>query len=306
MKNIPLVSVCCITYNHEKFIEETLKGFLSQKTSFLVEFIIGNDNSTDRTAEIIDKYAKIDPRIIHINRQKNLGMSRNALNVISQAKGKYLAFCEGDDYWSYKYKLQHQVNFMEKHSDCSIHFHNVSTYDQEKKIFLKKKSKLKNGLVFHYQDLLNKNILTTLSCMYRNINITRWPKWLYISFPLDWPLHIIYSLHGYIYYSNKNMAVYRKHKQSITHRTNYEYQGLEMIKMLNNIQISYMKRDDFKYARNGIGKIQSDLARYYAVNKHGEKSTIMLFQSLKNSGISNNFTVKLNCAVLLFKLMVGL
>ena len=108
------VSVVMITYNHEKFIKEALESIFSQKTNFHYELIISNDCSTDNTDEVIKKIIDKNENgslINYTNHHKNKGMIPNFLWSIQQAKGKYIALCEGDDYWTDPYKLQKQVDF---------------------------------------------------------------------------------------------------------------------------------------------------------------------------------------------------
>ena len=110
---IPLVSISCITYNHEPYIVQALNGFLMQKTSFPFEVLIHDDASTDRTADIIREYEKKFPKIIKPIYQKENQYSKGnrailASFVYPRAKGKYIALCEGDDYWIDENKLQQQ------------------------------------------------------------------------------------------------------------------------------------------------------------------------------------------------------
>jgi glycosyltransferase involved in cell wall biosynthesis len=122
----PLVSVCMITYNHEKFIAEAIDGVLMQKTDFPIELIIGEDCSTDNTRQICIEYKDKYPQIIRlILPEKNLGMMPNFTNTLQACTGKYIALCEGDDYWTDPYKLQKQVDFMEAEEDISMCFHNT-------------------------------------------------------------------------------------------------------------------------------------------------------------------------------------
>ena len=118
-KNI-MVSICCITYNQEKYIKDAIEGFLMQKTNFLFEIIIHDDASTDKTADIIREYQQKYPdkirTILQKENQYKKGV-RNSYTVFKEAKGKYIAFCEGDDYWIDENKLQKQVNYMEEHED---------------------------------------------------------------------------------------------------------------------------------------------------------------------------------------------
>lgn len=123
----PLVSIRCITYNHEKYIRDALEGFVMQKTNFKFEAIVHDDASTDNTAAIIREYAEKYPDIIKpiFETENQYSKHDGSLARIMNAacKGKYFAFCEGDDYWTDPYKLQKQVDFMENHQECSLTYH---------------------------------------------------------------------------------------------------------------------------------------------------------------------------------------
>jgi len=119
-----LVSVCCITYNHDKYIAQAIEGFLMQKTSFNYEIIIGEDFSMDKTRTILEEYkSKYPDKIQVLTRDENIGALRNFSNVLENAKGKYIAFCDGDDYWIDPLKLQKQVDFLEHNPDYVICCH---------------------------------------------------------------------------------------------------------------------------------------------------------------------------------------
>lgn len=123
-----LVSIICITYNHEKFIKDALESFLMQKVDFNYEILIHDDASTDNTAKIIREYERKYPDLVKVIYQKENQYSKGKpviSNLYKIAKGKYFAFCEGDDYWIDKNKLQKQVNFLEKNKEYSATYHNV-------------------------------------------------------------------------------------------------------------------------------------------------------------------------------------
>ncbi len=127
MNKSPLVSICCVTYNHAPFIRQCLDGFISQRVDFDYEIIINDDCSTDGTIEIIKEYKEKYPDIIYpIFHEKNQ-YSQGVRGIFSKfcfpiAKGKYIAICEGDDYWDNPCKLQLQVDFLENNSDYSMCF----------------------------------------------------------------------------------------------------------------------------------------------------------------------------------------
>lgn len=135
MNGTPLVSVCCITYNHALYIKQCLEGFLMQKTNFSFEIIINDDCSTDGTTKILKEYAErysdvIKP-IFHEENQYSKGVRGILVNfVFPKVQGKYVAICEGDDYWTDPYKLQKQVDFLENHLDYSMCFHNASILNE--------------------------------------------------------------------------------------------------------------------------------------------------------------------------------
>lgn len=137
--NPPFVSICCITYNHHLYIRQCLNGFLMQKTNFAFEVIINDDCSTDGTTEILREYASKYPDIIKpIFQDENQyakgvrGMFQHF--VFPKAQGKYIAICEGDDYWTDPLKLQKQVDYLETHSNFSMCFHRVKCFAEKGRV----------------------------------------------------------------------------------------------------------------------------------------------------------------------------
>lgn len=133
--DVPLVSVMCLAYNHEKYIEDALKGFLIQETDFPFEVLIHDDASTDRTADIIREYEKKYPHIIKPIYQKenqySLGIKPTWRYNYPRANGQYIAFCEGDDYWVDEKKLQKQVDFMKKNPEYVICFGESQPFNEK-------------------------------------------------------------------------------------------------------------------------------------------------------------------------------
>jgi glycosyltransferase involved in cell wall biosynthesis len=117
----PLVSALVITYNHAPYVAQAIESVVRQETSFSFELIIGEDCSTDATREIVLKYQRAHPKIIRvITADRNVGAKRNFWRIYEACRGKYVALCEGDDYWHSALKLEKQVDFMEKHPSCGL------------------------------------------------------------------------------------------------------------------------------------------------------------------------------------------
>jgi glycosyltransferase involved in cell wall biosynthesis len=139
LSKTPLVSVKMITYNHEPYIAQAIEGVLMQETNFPIELVIGEDCSTDRTREIVLDYQRKHPEMIRvITAQKNVGAHKNSLRTSKACRGKYIAFCEGDDYWTDPYKLQKQVDFLEANPDYGLVHSNSHLFIVERKRLIKK------------------------------------------------------------------------------------------------------------------------------------------------------------------------
>lgn len=218
---VPLVTVICCTYNHEAYIAEALESIVVQKTDFKFEVLVSDDASTDNTAEILREYEKKYTYIIKvIYRKKNLGAIINGLHTLNDARSKYVVINEGDDYFNDPYKLQKQVDFLEKHPDCSICFHPVNVLFQDgskpSEIFPSPQFRF-NKTKFSLEDLLKHNFIQTNSAMYRWLYTTEnlldvFPKSI---LPGDYYLHLLHAQKGSIGFLDEIMSVYRRHEGGI-------------------------------------------------------------------------------------------
>lgn len=128
MDQVPTVSVCMITYNHEAYIAQAIESVLMQKTDFSVELVIGEDCSTDQTRGLCAEYQQRHPdRIRLLPSEKNMGIQANFIRTLCACRGKYIALLEGDDFWTDPSKLQKQVDFLETHETYNLTFHNVNS-----------------------------------------------------------------------------------------------------------------------------------------------------------------------------------
>ncbi|MBD2358449.1 glycosyltransferase [Tolypothrix sp. FACHB-123] len=217
----PLVSICCTTYNHSRFVQDALEGFLMQKTTFPFEIVIFDDASTDGTQKIIEEYMEKYPNLfVPFLQKENLwqgkGISGTFTIAFPNARGKYIALCEGDDYWIDPYKLQKQVYLLDKHPEYSICFHNVT------EVYEDKTQEPQNSIccypkqILDIEDLLYQNFAYTCTAMFRRSLFSKhkFPDW-YLRPGLveaaDYPLWIFNAEHGKIAYLHEVMAVYRHH-----------------------------------------------------------------------------------------------
>ena len=199
----PLLSILCITYNHDKFIGEAIDSWLEQKIEFQIEIIIGDDCSTDNTVLEIKKYLKSNNHIKLIERSKNIGFMNNFIDTYKKCNGKYIAICEGDDYWIDKNKLQMQVDFLENNNDYVLTHTNVYTFNNKKTL-----CQLKPDSYKYENNIYNKNEISTLTAVFRNFNIDFSEKWLQFMMA-DWPLWISLSEKGQFKYFGEKTGVYR-------------------------------------------------------------------------------------------------
>ena len=222
------VSVLMITYNHENFIREAIEGVLMQKTDFPIELIIGEDCSTDGTRKIVMEYARKYPDIIRpLLPDSNLGMMKNFIETMQAATGKYIALCEGDDYWTDPYKLQKQVNILNELPDIIAVSTNSSVCDFSGNLIQSEKIVISNGNKegeYNLHDFFKLNIqYPTLTVLFRNIQKEYlYDKMTQLSNPFlgDWTLWVLLHNIGNFYYTNDVTAAYRINLNSVTHTVN--------------------------------------------------------------------------------------
>lgn len=178
MSSLPLVSIRCLVYNHEPYLRQCLDGFVMQRTNFPFEAIVHDDASTDRSAEIIreyaDKYPDIIKPIFETENQysKHDGSIQKIMN--EHMIGRYVAMCEGDDYWTDPYKLQKQVDFLESHPECVYSCHRYVVYNENTKIqylmsnkYFENQPDISEFVFDQNYPFLQEWVTKTLTCVYR-------------------------------------------------------------------------------------------------------------------------------------------
>ena len=211
------VSILMITYNHEKYIEQAIQAVLAQKTKFAIELLICNDSSTDQTAEIVGSCIQRNSSLVNIryeHHHQNIGMMQNFKTGLELCAGKYIALCEGDDYWTDPYKLQKQLDFLEANPTYFLCHHDFVILNEEGKRFLPMVGE-EIPLEYDIIKLAEKNIIGTLTVMFRNC-ISAMPSWFSDVSSGDYALHLFVASHGCIKYIPEVMAVYRKHSNGVT------------------------------------------------------------------------------------------
>jgi glycosyltransferase involved in cell wall biosynthesis len=305
----PMVSVVMITYMHEAFISEAINGVLMQRCDFDIELIIADDVSPDKTQEVVKSFQNhIKYNWIKYNRHiENKGMMRNFVWALEQTNGKYIAFCEGDDYWTDPYKLQKQVDFLEANEGYSSIFHNVEQrWETIEKASLYLRDKIYQvGSQVKLDQLIGENIVPTCSLVfrkesfYKSINIIPWNQLDYG----DWPIVMILATNGSVYYQPMISAVRRMNPTSVwglqDHKKNIlkTFRTRDIIKNSGLIEEKYLvKMKDYEFqlflqlydikdswifmaAKKSLGKIKRVFDKYslqylILINTKKFKSTI--------------------------------
>ena len=205
------VSIFILTYNQEAVIAQTLEGALMQQTAFHFNLVIGEDCSTDGTRSICEAYAKQYPDKITLlpALDKNIGLIANYMRTIKACDGKYIAICDGDDYWTDPLKLQKQVAILEANSQYAI------VYTRYTRLFpdgsFKPAVLLNTQKETGFLDLLENNYIPSVTVMFRNIQHEEAvPEWI-VNHPYgDWPTYLwILKNGGSIYFLDEDTSVYR-------------------------------------------------------------------------------------------------
>lgn len=280
----PLVSICCITYNHEKYISDTIESFLMQETSYPFEIIIHDDASNDNTKSIIEFYRNKHPDIIKVISQKENQYSKGKKvlfdYVLPEVNGKYIAFCEGDDFWKSKYKLEKQISFLEGNKTYSSCFHSVEIVNLDKSVtgrYLGPKGK------GNMQSKLSKNVqggFIHISSLVIKSDILKpnLPNWVLKSQHGDVALALLASVYGKVYFLDDPMSCYRI--------------GVEnsIMTKLRKQSSDKNKQIEYHFQRNIFLK---EVDKYYGYKYHEEIKLIIDASELKILLLKRNFVKSL-------------
>ncbi|MCC5924107.1 MAG: glycosyltransferase [Crocinitomicaceae bacterium] len=303
----PLVSISCITYNHALFIRECFEGFLMQKTNFEFEILVHDDASTDGTAEIIKEYEANYPHLFKVIYQTENQYSKGIKTMnprfnYPRARGKYIALCEGDDYWTDPYKLQKQVDFLEANEDYSICFHEVKILKENELIddYITREVSETSTI----KDLAYGNYMHTNTVVFRRLK-ENYPEWFLKVNAGDYSLHLYNAQFGKIKKIKEVMSVYRIHHSNIWVNQNSTAMNSKIHHDLNII-IEHLDAGITPILLNRFEKISHSLIHKYTesqkqneakeilcklIEKKPEKYLNMYMEAIKPPSIREHFKI---------------
>jgi glycosyltransferase involved in cell wall biosynthesis len=269
-----MVSVLMITYKHQNFIEDAVLSILNQKCSYDFELIIADDNSPDGTQAIIEKIInehKYGHKIKYTRHNENKGMMGNFIWSIKQVKHKYIALCEGDDYWTSQNKLQMQIDFMESNLQFSMCYHSVDIIMANETDYYSYPAPKSD--VLYLSDIIKTHYIPTCSLLFRSEYIIgNLPSWFVKSISGDIPLEILLASKGMTKFIDKKMACYRRNEggisqskvQNLRIRSKYIYM---YYKLIGEIGLFRSKQLVFKIIRLILSIVKSYLFQLFKFSR---------------------------------------
>ncbi|MDZ4257986.1 MAG: glycosyltransferase [Gemmatimonadales bacterium] len=247
----PLVSVCMISYNHDKFIRQAIESVLAQEVDFQIELVIGDDFSQDGTYEICESFARRDPRVNLLPRDRNVGIMLNVARTLQACFGEYVAVCEGDDYWTDPHKLSKQVAFLKEHPTFGGAAHQSAVLIHE---HVARQFKLDVHSTITTTDLLGGRLFHTASVLFRRPVVD-----LFCQSPqvlsCDRLLNFCISFLGPIHYSEESMCAYRLHGEGMSSNATVAQMKLDLncVDYLQALHHSFPKYKYLSYVYATIG-----------------------------------------------------
>lgn len=271
-EDTPLLSVSILAYNYEDRIAKAIESVLVQAVNFPIEIIIGDDHSRDKTTDIIKKYEAAHPGkifgIYHPRKYDEIPGRINNVTNLSACRGKYIAMLDGDDYWTYAYKLQEQVDFLEKHPDFHICFHDVEMKFEEQPEknglyseihpALRNLLQKKEGTEFKFRDILSYggSCMATSSMVFLASKIKPLPEWFFEVAAADYSLQLLAAEGAKIKFFPSVWGVYVRHGGAISSGYFRSVKNLE--NKLNELDI-YKDRFRDYYKPSFFSKLRSNI-----------------------------------------------
>lgn len=271
-----LVDITMPVYNHGRFLRQAIEGVVNQKTDFRFRLIIGEDCSTDNSREIIQEYAERYPEIIvPYYHEKNIGAVPNGAFLTGKLDAKYIAICEGDDYWIDDNKLQMQVEFLESHPDFSYAFTDVYILNEmrgdKQPVYEPDYYPAPDRDVILFEDFLysHRNIAATPTIVFRNILPRPLPEFFYKTLSIDLFMQLYLADKGKAMHFCKKTAVYRDHSGGISKSADSMEKGERQLVNLYNYLDEYFGGKYHKQFRRKLFEMTKVKLIYGARDKKG-------------------------------------
>jgi glycosyltransferase involved in cell wall biosynthesis len=260
------VSVLMTAYNQEGLITQAIESILMQEVKFDYEIVIGEDASTDRTREIVLEFQRKYPDRIRVmlrdaaiserDRARGLGGKTNFVQGLQDCRGQYVALLDGDDYWTDPHKLQKQVDFLERHPECSLCFHNAEMFYVDGSQSTMNLRPADQKEISTIEDIIAGMVPIPCTVLFRNKLLGELPESFDHVANGDWMLFVLLAEHGNVGYLDEVMAAYRMHAGGFWSRLTGQQRVKEHINTYQTINAHL----NFKYDRM-ISDIISALPR---------------------------------------------
>lgn len=281
---LPLVSICCPTYNQEHILPDAIESFLMQKTNFNFEILIHDDASSDNTVSVIKEYKAKYPAlintIIQTENQHSKGIKLLTTILFPRARGKYIAICDGDDFWTDPNKLQRQVDFLESHEDYGLVYSKVRIYDTKKS---KLEDKTLGSSTTDFDTLLINNGIPTSTVLFRRSLILDYkrvidpkPEWKLG----DKPIWLFISSQSKIMFFNEVTTTYRKNCESVS-KSMDAGKNLEFIRSSLEISLFYLEK--FNGKKQLVSKVYNSFYKrsfYYYILQNDRNQLKIIYHHL--------------------------
>jgi glycosyltransferase involved in cell wall biosynthesis len=305
------VSVLMLAYNHEKYIEQAVRGVMMQEGDFECELVIGEDCSTDSTRKIVEQLRDEFPdKIVLLLHPRNIGMIPNMMAVYEACQGKYIAICEGDDYWADPHKLQKQIDYLESNPDCRLCFHAAKIVYVDEPHRSDGLKAPRPGIPIDLSSWMKHKYLATASVLFRKPP-TALPSWFsQLEYSGDYPLFVwlLSVVGGTMHYmaEPEPMCVYRRHAGGVTHGDSPD-NPVHLKRLHGHLRdILRVRKNlsfwDRKHLRIRVFRVYLDLARAYHARGELWKARRQLLLATRYFPISRGelskfFAASLLCSV---------
>ena len=296
MERQPLVSIYCLVYNHERFLRDCLEGFVKQQTNFPFEAIVHDDASTDSSVSIIKEYAEKYPNIIKpIYETENLySKDKNLLRatILDKAQGKYIAYCEGDDYWTDPHKLQKQADFLVNHPDYAMCFHPVNKVMNGEVVGNDVHSTTETDFCADQIIAYGGCFCASPSLMVRGDVAREVPLFRQIADVGDYPLQVWAAHKGKVHYIPQIMGCYRIQTNSWTAKVKPESNINHLKKRIEWLE-EYNRYTNFRYDSAVYCSILDSAMVLYQTGNLSKKDILDMFRHVKLLKINVSFQRKM-------------